>query len=193
MRQTIRKQRETSLSFYKTIILFFDYLNRSRVNSLRKFIRSITPGSSDFRKLKDDSENYLDQTSIRLDILEPIYLNFCTKYGLKPKRIDEEHKLLKRYNLKLKYVQSNKTKAYVKIRWKTNFEKAKGGEPSKPLEVSGNQDKEENNQIVKFIESEIVFSEFDSDFILLTELQKTYDAYCKENHIDDLNKGNIIG
>ena len=41
--------------------------------------------------------------SVRMDLLEARYLEFCTKEGVKPKPIEEETQVMKDFNLSLEW------------------------------------------------------------------------------------------
>ena len=53
------------------------------------FIQHIFEDEGHFPSSKDESEEQFQQTSIRLDVLVPKYLEFCTKYGLRAKSLEE--------------------------------------------------------------------------------------------------------
>jgi hypothetical protein len=128
-----------------------------------------------FDVLKEDSEEYFGQTSIRLDLLIPKYLMFCTKNGLRSGNIREEVPVLNRFQLKLEYRESNNTVAYTNLRWRTSFEKIYDSE--KKNEKYMEDGKKEINHIKKFIKMYLFKCSFDTDFVLATELQERYDRY----------------
>ena len=86
---------------------------------------------------------------------------------------------MKEFNLNLQYKQSSSTQAYIKIRWKTYFEKTKK-EDQDLLKNQGEEVHESNRKITvisKFLDSECTFSDFASDYILIEDLQQRYDKY----------------
>ena len=113
------------LSFYKMIDINIDYILRVYADSFKMFIKNIYPDSSRFTNITEESEHYFQQTSIRLDLLQSKYLEFCTKNGYRSTNIEKQTATLEMFNLKIEKSSSSDTHAYLKIRWKTNFEKYK--------------------------------------------------------------------
>jgi hypothetical protein len=149
---------------------------------------------SHFDKLKEDSEDYFEQTSIRLDVFVPIYLSFCTKNGLRSRSVLRDVSTLKSHKIKVTYQEGFFTQAYTNIRWKTYHEKVKSDQALKLQYIaSGTDEDKEQDSVIKFIESECVKSDFDTDFILVSELLLKYDQFCIDQKYDDLHKGNIAG
>ena len=148
---------------------------RMRINSFKFFLNHLYIDKHYF------SNDYGDENkpvSVRLDHLTPKYLDFCTKYGLKSKIIQENQNVLDHFGIELKHQENTETDAYVKIRWKTHFEKLK----SKGIGFSNSKNKKEatrsvQNNIKAFIESECVKTNFESDFILKDELESRYEKY----------------
>jgi hypothetical protein len=144
-------------------------------------LREVYVDEGCFDSMKEDSEKCFEQTSIRLDLLVPKYLMFCTKHGLAPLSIKEEEKILKRYQLKLKYKERNNAFSYTNLRWRTDLEKVN----------DTGDDKKVTNHIKKFIKINLYKCTYETDYILVTELQERYDQYCINHNVDPLTKGNI--
>jgi hypothetical protein len=179
---TIGTQREIKsniqrLSIFKIIGLSIDYYKRRNTNSLKSFLSSIYVDKGHFTLLKEDSEEYVGQTSIRLDLFVPKYLVFCTKNGLTATNIRKNEKVLKRFKVKLEYRESNQTVAYTNMRWKTNFEIIEHSEKKKNAKDGKKIDKKEKNNIKNFVNLYLLKCSFDTDFVLATDLLERYDRY----------------
>ena len=189
MKQNMKKR--ISLSFFQAPYLYLEHLRRTRANSFKMFLGSVYESASRFPKWKLGSENFFDKVSVRLDLLESNYLEYCTKEGLKPRNIEDEETVIKEFNLRLEWKIDTSTDAYTHIRWKTPLEKLeeqeKKGTEAKAL-IGENE-----NIISKFLISECAKSSFETDFTLVSELKQKYDIFCRDNKIDDLVKINIVG
>jgi hypothetical protein len=159
-----RMQKRIALSFFQTPALYLEHLRRQRTNSFREFLNNIYQSAPHFPKWKLNNAASWKTISVRIDKLEPMYLEFCTKGGYKPKDIEEEQQVLMEYNLKLDYRIDNSTDAYTNIRWKSPLEKMDEATASKIAEKSA-EDAEETI-IQKFLLSECSKSAFDQDYIL---------------------------
>ena len=111
------------LSFYKMVHLNIEYIYKLYADSFYLFVKNIYPDPARFTNITEESEQYFGETSIRLDLLKVKYLEFCTKNGYKSMDIEKQVETLKTYNLKIEKNSSSATYAYLRIRWKTNFEK----------------------------------------------------------------------
>jgi hypothetical protein len=184
-----RWNKKISLSFFQAPALYLEHLRRNRTNSFKSFLNQIYESAPHFPEWKLKNASFYKYTSIRLDLLEPVYLEFCTKEGLKPKTIEEELKILNEFNLKLEWKIDNTTDAYKNIRWKSPLEKIDEAVSTK---LASKKNKTEN-LITQFLLAECRKSTFDKDFILTNELKEKYDSFCAEKNIDPLLKLNIIG
>ena len=187
-----KHENRISLSFFQTPALYLEHVRRQRSNSFREFLNSIYESAAHFPKWKLASEGSWRSTSIRLDLLQPSYLEFCTKEGLKPRQIEEEIPIIKEFNLKLEYKIDTSTDAYTHIRWKTPLEKLDDIE-QKNIAKSEGVKEDEANIIAKFLLAECAKSSFKRDFILIEDLKFRYDGFCQDKNIDELVKINIVG
>ena len=193
-KQKIKKR--ISLSFFQAPTLYLEHLRRNRANSFKVFLNSIYESPGHFPKWKLVSENFWPSISVRMDLLEARYLEFCTKEGLKPKPIEEETEILRDFNLSIDWKIDTSTDAYTHVRWKTPLEKfeeiqlKKSSDEGKDI---GLLKGEQENVISKFLNAECAKSSFKRDFILISELKERYDDFCSDRKIDDLVKINIVG
>ena len=178
--------------FFKTPALYLEHLRRQRSNSFREFLNSIFESAAHFPQWKLVSEGSRRSTSIRLDLLQPSYLEFCTKEGLKPKQIEEEVNVIKEFNLRLDYKIDTSTDAYTHIRWKTPLEKLDDIQQKNTVSSHGVKE-DEANIIAQFLIAECAKSSFKRDFILIEDLKFRYDRFCQDKNIDELVKINIVG
>ena len=191
-----KKKKRISLSFFQAPTLYLEHLRRNRTNSFKLFLNSIYESPAHFPKWKLASENFWSSISVRMDLLEARYLEFCTKEGVKPKPIEEETQVMKDFNLSLEWKIDTSTDAYTHIRWKTPLEKFEEVEMKKS---SGKKDGDgiikgqEENVISKFLNAECAKSSFKRDFILISDLKDRYDNFCADKKIDELVKINIVG
>jgi hypothetical protein len=143
-RVTIEKSKESKkkrsfvirFSFFKIVDFYYDYQVRMNTHSFRYFLNNMYVDYSTFLKGKYEDEADFTRTSIRIDHLTAIYLEFWTKYGLRPRNIQEEDKVLKEYKIEIVKVANSTTNAYLGIRWKTNFEKNSMGNPEEQGNVN---------------------------------------------------------
>ena len=191
-----KSKKRISLSFFQAPTLYLEHLRRMRTNSFKFFLNSIYESPPHFPKWKLVSDNFFKSISVRLDLLQPRYLEYCTKEGLKPRAIDEEVAIIDEFNLRLEYKIDTSTDAYTHLRWKTPLERLDEAETKKIAgsstggpQVNGSED----NIILKFLASQCKKSGFKRDYILITELKERYDSFCQDNKIDDLVKINIVG
>ena len=195
VKQKIKKR--ISLSFFQAPTLYLEHLRRNRANSFKLFLNSIFESPAHFPKWKLVSESFWPSISVRMDLLEARYLEFCTKEGLKPRPIEEETQIIRDFNLNLEWKIDTSTDAYTHIRWKTPLEKfdevelQKAGEGKK--DTGGILKGQEENIISKFLNTECAKSSFKRDFILVSDLKVRYDDFCADKKIDDLVKINIVG
>jgi len=194
MKQNMKKR--ISLSFFQAPYLYLEHLRRLRANSFKMFLNSVYESPSYFPKWKLVSENFFNNVSVRLDLLEAKYLEYCTKEGLKPRSIEDEEQVIRDFNLRLEWKIDTSTDAYTNMRWKTPLEKLEEAE-QRNSSGRGKDSKivigENENIISKFLVSECSKSSFSRDFILVSELKQRYDLFCMDNKIDDLVKINIVG
>jgi len=124
-----------------------------------------------------DSLEHSNKRSIRKDKLTAKYLEFCTKNGFREGYEENEKDTLEYFGLSIKEKADNSTNAYLRIRWKTHFEK------SKKKREKGDQGEEVDNKeekasnITKFLKSECTLSVIKTDFILVEELTAKYNEY----------------
>jgi hypothetical protein len=123
-------------SFFKIVDFYYDYQVRMNTHSFRYFLNNMYVDYSTFSEGKFDHEVEFARTSIRMDHLNARYLEFWTKYGLRPRNIEEEDKVLKENKIKIIKVANSTTNAYLGIRWKTNFEKNSLGTPEEQGNVN---------------------------------------------------------
>ena len=183
-----QSKKRATVTFFKAPELYIDYFQRSRSNSLRMFLKSIYESPSHFPEYKLSSEVYYKEVSTRIDLLKSKYIEFWTKEGYKPRLIEEEAELLKEYNIELDIRSDSSTNAYVNIRWKTISEKLQTNQGVKLNENNIDQSEKKFNPIVSFLESEWLVTSFKSNFILVSDLLKKYDKFCKDRNIPQIMK-----
>ena len=190
-----KMKKRISLSFFQAPTLYLEHLRRNRANSFKLFLNSIYESPAHFPKWKLVSENFWPSISVRMDLLEAKYLEFCTKEGLKPRPIEEENQIIRDFNLSLEWKIDTSTDAYTHIRWKTPLEKFDEAEMQKSngKKEGGIVKGEEENVISKFLNAECAKSSFKRDFIIISDLKLRYDDFCSDQKIDDLVKINIVG
>ena len=187
----LRKNKKSSISFFKIPELYIDKVRRSKANSFKMFFESIYESRTHFPEYKLHGDKYFTSVSTRLDLLKNKYLEFWTKEGVKPIEMDNESEILKEFNLIIEMRSDNSTDAYTNIRWKTTVEKQNDLDALK-FEQKENQT-EAPNSIVSFLKTEWVKSTFPNDFILVRDLKAKYNCYWIEQNIPDLLKINIVG
>jgi hypothetical protein len=126
-----RYKNRISLSFFQAPTLYLEHLRRQRADSFKAFLNSIYESPSHFPKWKLVSENFFNTISVRLDLLQPKYLEYCTKEGLKPRHIEDEIATIDEFNLWIEWRIDTSTDAYTHIRWKTPLEKFDESEAKK--------------------------------------------------------------
>lgn len=190
-KQNMKKR--ISLSFFQAPYLYLEHLRRNRANSFKMFLTSVYESASHFPKWKLVSEAFFNTVSVRMDLLESKYLEYCTKEGLKPRNMEEEQQVIREFNLRLEYKIDTSTDAYTHIRWKTPLEKLEETENKGNNAEAKVLASEQDNIISKFLMAECAKSSFERDFILISDLKLRYDMFCKDSKIDDLVKINIVG
>ena len=184
----IKVRKKPLISFFKAPELYLDYFQRSRSNSFRMFLKSVYESPSHFPEYKMTSESYYKDISTRIDLLKRKYIEFWTKEGYKPRQIEEETEILKEYNLEIDTRNDSSTNAYVNIRWKTIGEKLSSNQGVKLRENNIDQSEKKFNSILSFLDFEWIVTSFKSDFILVSDIVKRYDKFCKDRNISELVK-----
>lgn len=173
--KALRKNKKSSVSFFKVPELYIDKVRRSKTNSFKMFIESIFESVTHFPEWKLSADKYFSTVSTRLDLIKIKYIEYCTKEGVKPKEIDKEDKILKQFNLEIEHRSDATTDAYTNIRWKTDVEKQNDLDALKHKNKDSHNDNP--NSIVNFLKSECVKSTFPNDFILVRDLKLRYNQY----------------
>ena len=83
------------LSFYKTLDLEMDNFFRGKKNTVMEFFKLIQEKPSYFRPLMSNIQDNMAKVSIRFDLLNAKYLEFCTKFGYKSVRLLDHEKYFK--------------------------------------------------------------------------------------------------
>jgi hypothetical protein len=81
--------------------MYLEHLRRKKINSLKQFIEEILESTKHFPKTSMNNEESFPKISIELNILNDVYLGYCTKNGYKPRIIEEEMSLFEDYNLEV--------------------------------------------------------------------------------------------
>jgi hypothetical protein len=107
------------------------------------------------------------------------YLRFCTINGLAARNIKKEVKVLAKFGIKLEYKESYTTVAYTNLRWGPKVEETNDSDKknAKHAEDGKKEGTKEINYIKKFSKMYLLKSTFDSDFIMVSELQERYSQY----------------
>jgi hypothetical protein len=112
-----------STSFFKSVEFYIDHLSRKKVNSWNMFFESVYIASSHFTLEKMTEEEYLEEVSIRIDVLVDKYQKFCTKNGIPVEKLKSRKEVLKKFKLEIIEQHTLFTSAYTNIRWKGPSEK----------------------------------------------------------------------
>ena len=184
-------QKIAQLSIFKILSHELDEYFMKKRNSLKDFLNNIESDAEYFEDKKENSPEDIKSVSVRLDFLHSHYLDFCTRHGLRERVISEEEAVLDHFDLQIKAIKSSETSAYVKIRWKTFFEKEKH---EKTKKIKGDRVKKanESNARRNFIIHNCVASRLESDYILQEDMVKRYKKFCEENKIDTVVAGSIL-
>ncbi|CAI2364557.1 unnamed protein product [Moneuplotes crassus] len=179
------------LSFFKTVSLVLDYLERRNTNSLKKFLSSIKVDESRFEGYEGEEIGRFEMRAIRMDSLVSKYLEYCTRFGYKALNIHENEHIFTSKGYLVEKIQNSSTSAFTHIRWKTYYEKCKH-QKLKRRGLSNSEYKVKSDSIIlRFLYSECVRSDNDSDFILQRDLEQKYLMYCEENEIQEIDRANI--
>ena len=147
----LRKNKMSSVSFFKIPELYVDKVRRSKTNSFKMFIESIFESYTHFPEWKVSADKYFSTVSTRLDLIKIKYIEYCTKEGVKPKEIEKEDNILNEFNLEIELRSDGTTDAYSNIRWKTETEKQNYLNEMKRNKTSQT---ENPNSIIGFLKSE---------------------------------------
>ena len=179
----VSKEKRVYLSVFKIIDLEIDEISRNWSNSLALFIKDIKVDQNHFSSHGNISEEDFGATSVELHYFTDKYSEYWTKKGLIFKKIQENESLFEKYGLKIEHRQGSFTSAFVGIRWKTFYEKARySSNKGNSIETNTN----EESSVSSFLSFECTTSLYESEYILSSDLKKRYDAYCFE--IDQSNE-----